>query len=133
MTYTGDYKDVTCGSYKPKHRVCHISAINDETIDARFEFTKHSYFTEDTAHAVCQEVGGFLPNLEEELEAIWLQRSMEYLTSWVQVGWPFSMKWMTWPVSDKLIIYKHFEIKYCSYLIFVFYVNFFYNICSLYI
>ena len=131
--YTDDYKDVACNEKKPKYRSCHLSAINDETIDARFEFTKHNYFTADTAHAACQEIGGFVPNLEEELEAIWLQQAMELLTSWVQVGWPFSMKWMTWPVRDKLIIYKQFEIKYCNFLASLFSMLIFFIIFVVYI
>ena len=64
--------DVICKDFKPKYRVCHLSAINDDTKNARFEFTKYRHFTSDFAYSACNNIGGSLPSLEEELDAIWL-------------------------------------------------------------
>ena len=110
--YGDGYRDVTCGELKPKYRVCHMSAINDQSAEAHFEFTNYSHFTADTARIACENIGGYLPNLEEELDALMLQNALEYITSFVSVGWPFSLRWMTWPVSDRLIMYELFSNQY---------------------
>ena len=102
MAENGNGKEIdpVCGERTPKYRVCHIPALNGGANEVHYEFTEHSYFTADSALAVCEKVGGVLPNLEEELNAIWLKNAMENLSSYVVVGWPFSLRWMTWPVSN---------------------------------
>ena len=102
---------MTCGISKPKYTVCHISAVNDRSTQAHFEFTNYSAFTADSAQMVCDKIGGYFPNLEEELDALMLQKVLEYITSFVQVGWAFSLRWMTWPVSYKFIIYEFMSLK----------------------
>ena len=92
--------DPVCLQAKPKYRDCHISALNG--VNVTFEFTPYSSFTHDAAVSVCEKIGGRLPNFEEELDAVWLQKSMEFLVSYVTVGWGFSMKWITWPVSNNI-------------------------------
>ncbi len=100
--------DLVCGEYKPRYRVCHISALNGEGSEPHYDFTPYSYFNKQLAQDTCAKIGGHLPRLQEELESIWIQKSMEDLMSFVSVGWPFSLKWLTYPVSniiDVLIIY----------------------------
>ena len=90
--------DVVCGTYKPLLRHCHVPAMNGPSNQSHFEFSRHDYFTAETARSVCQDVGGSLPNLNEELDSIWLDLVIKHLGNFVSVGWPFSAKWMTWPV-----------------------------------
>ena len=95
--------DVVCGNQKPLLRYCHIPAMNGPANQSHFAFSRHDYFTAETARSVCQDVGGSLPNLREELDSIWLQRIIRNLGNYVSVGWPFSAKWMTWPVHVRLL------------------------------
>ena len=89
-----------CGDYKPTYKLCHISALNGDGNEPHFAFSKYPFFTEDSAREVCNQIGGHVPILQEELESIWLQKAMEDLLSFVSVGWPFSLKWLTWPVRN---------------------------------
>ena len=135
--FTDGNRDSICGAHKPKYRSCHISAINDEELESSFKFTSHKYFTADSAYTVCEKIGGFVPNLEEELDAVWLQQTMEYLTSYVEIGWPFSFRWMTWPVSDKLMFVNNFGpniVTNLKHLVSSMFATFiiFRNFCSLY-
>ena len=93
--------DPVCIQTKPKYRICHISALNGDDTEA-FAFTNYSYFTHDDAVSACEKIGASLPSFQQELDAVWLQKAMEYLISYVQTGWPFSMKWITWPVSNNI-------------------------------
>ena len=86
--------DPQCGDGKPTLRYCHIPALS-----GYYEFTNYSYFTADTAHSICDKVGGSVPMLKEELEAIWLRETIAYLTNHVNVNTPFTIRWITWPVS----------------------------------
>ena len=97
---SSDQKDIICGEYKPLARYCHITALNDPSVGSYFEFTKYSYFNAEDAHTVCAEVGGKVPSLTTEVEALQLSRAIENLGTFVRLGWPFSLKWMTWPVSN---------------------------------
>ena len=95
--------DLVCGDYKPSYRVCHISGLNGEGSEndqPHYDFTPYSYFDQATAHETCMNIGGHLPRMLEELDSIWLQKAMEDLLSFVSVGWPFSMKWLTYPVCN---------------------------------
>ena len=103
--------DPICLKKKPAARVCHISALNEDASfsnNANFKFTDYSSFTYDDARSVCQKIGGSIPVLKEELDAVWLRLSMEFLISYVSSGWAFSMKWITWPVRNK----KHYTPDY---------------------
>ena len=68
-----------------------------------YDFTDYSYFTSDTAYSVCEKVGGSVPTLKDELDAIWLQDTIRYLSNFVSVNSPFSLRWITWPVSIVLL------------------------------
>lgn len=95
-----------CGDYIPTFQTCHISALNGEGNEPHFAFTKHSFFNAESAREVCNKIGGHLPILQQELDSIWLQKSMEDLSSFVTLGWPFSLKWLSWPVSNIICIPK---------------------------
>ena len=94
-----DQKDIICGEYKPLARYCHISALNDASLGQYFQFTKYQYFNAEDAHTTCAEVGGEVPSLTSEVEALQLHRMITNLLEFVSLGWPYSLKWMTWPVS----------------------------------
>ena len=96
--------DIICGEYKPRYRVCHISALNGEGNEPHYDFTPYSFFNKQSAEETCAKIGGNLPRLEEELDSIWIQKSMEDLLSFVTVGWPFSLKWLTYPVRNTIHI-----------------------------
>ncbi len=98
--------DLVCGEYKPTYQVCHLSALNGEGNEPHFSFTRFPHFNEGDARKVCNAIGGHLPSLQEELQSIWLQKAMEDLLSFVSVGWPFSIKWLTWPVSNIIGVTK---------------------------
>ena len=98
-------RDLICGDKKPLLRYCHIVALNGA--GTHFSFTEYEYFTADSAHTTCEEVGGSVPSLKNQLDAIYLQTTMEYLLGFVSMGWPFSLKWISWPVIIKTL----FNIK----------------------
>ena len=96
--------DLVCGEFKPRFRVCHISALNGEGSEPHFKFSPYSYFNKQSATDTCAKIGGKLPILEGELDSIWIQKSMEDLMSFVSVGWPFSLKWLTYPVRNIVVV-----------------------------
>ena len=97
---TGNFqKDLICGTNRTLVRYCHISGLNDPTYGVYYNFTPYTAFDSAAAHSVCNEVGGTLPNLETELDYFYFVDRMEFLLSFVSLGQPYSLKWMSWPVS----------------------------------
>ena len=92
-----------CITKKPAGRICHISALNGNDDAANFKFTNYSGFTYDDAQTVCKKIGGSVPVLKEEIDAVWLKVAIEFILPYVSSGWPFSMKWATWPVGHKKV------------------------------
>ena len=90
--------DFACFDKKPLVRICHIPAFNDDTSDPHFAFTPYSFFTADMAHRTCEKIGGNVPNLSKEYEALYLAMAIEYLSSFVRLGRPYSLRWASWPV-----------------------------------
>ena len=91
--------DYACGQRKPYVRFCHIPALNGDSSEPHFKFTEYNYFTADTAHKTCAKVWGKVPDLPTIYDAIWLIKSIEYLSSFVRFAWPYSLRWASWPVS----------------------------------
>ena len=98
--------DYACGERKPYVRFCHIPGLNGDSNEPHFKFSDYSYFTADTAHKTCANVGGKVPDLTTIYDTIWLIKSIEYLSSFVRFGWPYSLRWASWPVSYKLDRYN---------------------------
>ena len=96
-----EQKDIICGEYKPLARYCHITALNDASLGQYFAFTNYSYFNAQDAHSTCAEVGGKVPSLTTEMQALRLHSTIENLLGFVRLGWPYSLRWMSWPVSRK--------------------------------
>ena len=88
-----------CGRRKLAYRYCHVSAVNGPSNGPYFTFTPYEFFTADSAHNTCNEVGGSLPDLKTQFDALFLQGTMEYLLRLVILDWPWSLRWLTWPVS----------------------------------
>ena len=118
--------DYACEYYKPYVRYCHISALNGPANVSHFKFTPYEYFNLDMALTTCANVGGKVPSLTTELDAIWFIKAVEYLSSFVRFGWPYSYKWSSWPVRStkryiKIFvranfrnISEHGRIPYCN-------------------
>ena len=85
---------------KPYFRYCHIPSLNGDSSDPHFSFTPYDHFTAETAHKVCNEIGGKLPGVGKEYDALWLAKSVSYLSSFVRYAWPYSLRWSSWPVSS---------------------------------
>ena len=83
-------------------KYCHIPALNGDSSSPHFAFSEYEYFTADTARKTCEKVGGKVPDLTNEYDALWLVKSVEYLSSYVRFGWPYSLRWASWPVSNAL-------------------------------
>ena len=99
---TGDnQKDLKCGRFRPLVRYCHLAGLNNPSNGIFYKFSPYANFDSATAHTTCEEIGGFLPHLETELDFYYLVNRMEYLLGFVSLGQPFSLKWMSWPVSTK--------------------------------
>ena len=97
---TGNLRaDLICGYYKPLVRYCHLTGLNNPSNGIYYKFTPYKPFDAASAHKVCAKVGGAVPSLETELHHLYLMECVETLLSFVSVGQPFSLKWMTWPVS----------------------------------
>ena len=92
-------RDLVCKEYRPYVRYCHISALNDPSQDPYFTFTEYPYFTADSAHTTCAEMGGTVPSVRLQHEEIWLETVIEYLSSMVRFNRPYTLKYMSWPVS----------------------------------
>ena len=101
-------------------KFCHIPAFNGDSKSPHFSFTPHSYFTADTAHRTCKEVGGKVPELSKEYDIFMLIRAIEYLSSFVRLARPYSLRWSSWPVSKMFIIHK-FDL-YCPIVEFSIYI-----------
>ena len=86
--------DQACGENKPYVQYCHIPALSPN-----YTFSPYEYFTADTAHQTCAKVGGIVPNLDTEQDALWFVKTVEYLSSFVRFGRPFTLRYSTWPVS----------------------------------
>ena len=86
--------DHACGENKPYVQYCHIPALAPN-----YTFTQFEYFTADSAYDTCEKVGGIVPNLGTEQDALWFVKTIEYISSFVRFGWPFSLRYSTWPVS----------------------------------
>ena len=100
------YKETGCGKNKPLLRFCHIPALNGPTNETHFAFSRHSYFTADTARSVCEEVGGSVPRLDDELNSLWLGKAIHNVGTYVNIGWPFSLRWLAWPVSQAIYRFR---------------------------
>ena len=98
--------DYACGSRKPYLKYCHIPALNGDDNEPHFSFSPYKYFTADTARQTCEEIGGKLPHLKNEHDDLWLIKSVEYLSSFVRFGWPYSLRWSSWPVKTEYCIIK---------------------------
>ena len=92
-------KDLICGSFRPLVRYCHIVGLNNPSNGVHYKFSPYSSFDSASAHSVCEEIGGNLPNLETELDFFYLTDQMKLLLAYVSLGQPFSLRWMSWPVS----------------------------------
>ena len=86
--------DHACGENKPYVQYCHIPALAPN-----YTFSQFEYFTADSAYETCSKVGGSVPSLEVEQDALWFVKTIEYISSFVRFGWPFSLRYSTWPVS----------------------------------
>ena len=86
--------DHACGENKPYVQYCHIPALAPN-----YTFSQFEYFTADSAYDTCEKVGGKVPNLGSEQDALWFVKTIEYISSFVRFGWPFSLRYSTWPVS----------------------------------
>ena len=106
--YGQEYKDTGCGKNKPLLRFCHIPALNGPSNETHFAFSKYSYFTADSARSVCNAVGGSVPSLDEELNSAWLGKAIHNVGTYVNIGWPFSLRWLAWPVSQTIY---HFRLR----------------------
>ena len=98
--------DHACFDKKPFIKYCHIPAFNGNSGDPHFSFTQHSYFTADTAHKTCEKIGGKVPDLNNKYDAFFLMNAIEYLSSFVRFGRPFSLRWTSWPVRTEFVIEK---------------------------
>ena len=74
--------------------------MNDPSQDPYFTFTEYPYFTADSAHTTCAEMGGTVPSVRLQHEEIWLETVIEYLSSMVRFNRPYTLKYMSWPVSE---------------------------------
>ena len=92
-------RDLVCGAYKAYVRYCHVSALNDPSSESYFTFTNYSYFTADSAHTTCAEIGGTVPSIRLQHEELWLETIIEYLSSMVRFNRPYTLKYISWPVS----------------------------------
>ena len=91
--------DYACFDKKPYVRYCHIPALNGDSSSPHYAFSEYDYFTADTARKTCEKIGGKVPDLTNEYDALWLMKSVEYLSSFVRFAWPYSLRWASWPVS----------------------------------
>ena len=96
--------DYACYDKKPYVKFCHIPALNGDSLDPHFSFSAYDYFTADTAHKTCTKIGGKVPDLTKIYDALWLVKSVEYLSSYVRFAWPYSLRWSSWPVSSQFSI-----------------------------
>ena len=92
--------DYACYDKKPYVKYCHIPALNGDSNSPHFAFSEYDYFTADTARKTCEKVGGKVPDLTNDYDALWLVKSVEYLSSFVRFAWPYSLRWASWPVSN---------------------------------
>ena len=83
-----------CGSKRPERSYCLLVALKPY-----FTFTDYEYFTATNAHTICNDIGGSVPKLEKVNDWSRLASTMNYLQNHVRMGWPFSLRWMLWPVS----------------------------------
>ena len=108
--------DYACEYYKPYARYCHIPGLNGPSNTTHFEFTPFESFDSDLARITCEKVGGKVPSLISLLDTIWFIKAVEYLSSFVRFGWPYSYRWSSWPVSyhdnDSIIVAKVTQIFY---------------------
>merc|ERR1712020_25853 len=74
---TSTQLDYACGERKPYVRFCHIPGLNGDSSEPHFRFSDYSYFTADTAHKTCANVGGKVPDLTSIYDTIWLIKSIE--------------------------------------------------------
>ena len=98
-------KDIICGAHRPLVRYCHISALNDPSEAINFKFSPYSGFDAASAAKVCNEMGAYLPHLETELDHFYLTNRMENLLDKIKQGIPYTLKFLTWPVSITMIYY----------------------------
>ena len=83
-----------CGTRKPERSYCLLVALKPY-----FTFTDYRYFTASSAQTICNEIGGIVPKLEKVSDWSRMASTMNYLQNHVRMGWPFSLRWMSWPVS----------------------------------
>ena len=95
--------DGICFDKKPIIKFCHIPGLNGDSNDPHFTFSPYSFFTADTAHKTCEKIGGKVPDLTKEYDALLLAKAIEYLSSFVRFGRPYSLRWTCWPVSSLLM------------------------------
>ena len=98
-TLPSSQRDLVCGAYKAYVRYCHVSALNDPYSESYFTFTNYSYFDAPLAHTTCSEIGGTVPSIRLQHEELWLETIIEYLSSMVRYNRPYTLKYISWPVS----------------------------------
>ena len=91
--------DLVCGNKKPLYRYCQLVALNDPSNGPHYTFTDYQWFTKPTANSVCEDLSGSLPRIVTQLDGVYLKKVIEYLSDFVNVETPFSLKWSSWPVS----------------------------------
>ena len=92
-------RDLICGEYHSYFKYCHISAFNNPSEDVSYSFTDYEYFTVDSAHATCAEIGGKVPSVKNQFDQVNLELVIKYLSSFVRYNRPYSLKYASWPVS----------------------------------
>ena len=101
-------RDLVCGSSHAHFRYCHISAFNDASQDVRYSFTNYPYFTADSAHATCSEIGGKVPSITNQHRQFQLEFVIEYLSGFVRYNRPYTLKYANWPVKILIIKFENF-------------------------
>ena len=95
---TNNEVDLVCGDKKPLYRYCQISALHDIANGPYYTYSEYSWFTKSSANAACEDIGGSLPQIKKNIDGFFLRKVMKYLSDFVKLETPFSLKWLTWPV-----------------------------------
>ena len=94
-------KHQICSSLHPFFTFCHISAFNDASQEVQYSFTDYQYFTAESAHSTCAEIGGKVPSVKNHHRQLQLEFVIEYLSSFVRYNRPYTLKWLTFPVRKQ--------------------------------
>ena len=96
--------DLVCGDERPMYRYCHITALNDPANGPHYQFNNYQWFTKATANAICEDLGASLPQIKKNLDSVYLKKVIKYLSDFIVIETPYSLKWVTWPVCMVLYI-----------------------------